>query len=633
MLSSDLYETREEAQIKNEKMEIEAKLSLRQDIIKQELEIWHLDLESCLDKIRENNGDSEYNKHLNMVARAKEQILKIFVGFKRYITAELSDYSLEKYSKVVSFIDEVIPEKITQLMSSGFLTIVKNNVPRSDRLLDFSCQEIRDAILTEVEIIKNKAIDKKSKELEEKYNCDSVKMARLNEFKTKLTDENFDSSLSSDVQKEKYKLRAKNFGIVLYAEPEFYNSELSKLSSLPDGILKHIHINVDKNVVLEELKAFLGATYNIFCEKVVVGHEHGSNNGKCHFQCCVFGQKEVHKTFSPFVLLIPVENSIMPIKLLGMFQKVRNPHAIINYCKKENDFAIWETEVKTRKKNDSIENCFYHDIEKFMEGDGAEFVKSMMTVGGRITRDALFMGKHIEENFNKYLKSKPLPEFNWIYPTVFSEEKHQNKHYKIAIDEWLKFECYPIQDRRKALFLYSERGFGKTEFAKRLVPDEAYYIYCRASLDGRQFKEKEKTAKLVILDDITYSPRDIELWKALLSGQETNINTKYCNEHFKHGLPTIVLTNDYNTFLEWTSHDMFKNQCYFVTIDEMIIPADITEHLKFHKQHLFINDRQREDVNEFLRKKTERKDEKSENLTVDQIKKTALKLLFLVDKK
>ena len=42
--------------------------------------------------------------------------------------------------------------------------------------------------------------------------------------------------------------------------------------------------------------------------------------------------------------------------------------------------------------------------------------------------------------------------------------------------------------------------------------------------------------------------KDREMWKALVTGEPTSIREAYCNEEFKHGLPTIITTNNYKMF-------------------------------------------------------------------------------------
>jgi len=123
------------------------------------------------------------------------------------------------------------------------------------------------------------------------------------------------------------------------------------------------------------------------------------------------------------------------------------------------------------------------------------------------------------------------------------------------------------------LFLVSvERGLGKSEFAKRLVPHESYYIYCRNSLDAAEFIRKESTAKLIILDDVSYIGNEKEMWKALVSGETVNINTKYHNFKWKGGVPCIVLTNELSTAHFWITTEAFKTQCCFVNVRNYLGP-------------------------------------------------------------
>ena len=120
-------------------------------------------------------------------------------------------------------------------------------------------------------------------------------------------------------------------------------------------------------------------------------------------------------------------------------------------------------------------------------------------------------------------------------------------------------------------------GVGKSYFARNLVPEisicnSPYYVYCRGTLDASEFIRKDKTAKLVILDDVNYITNDIEIWKALTVSEPTNIRTPYHNTPWKHSLPCIMLSNNIKTLKFWMEAEDLKSRCVFIGIDFYIGP-------------------------------------------------------------
>lgn len=72
-------------------------------------------------------------------------------------------------------------------------------------------------------------------------------------------------------------------------------------------------------------------------------------------------------------------------------------------------------------------------------------------------------------------------------------------------------------------------------------------IICRNTFKKEDFAKP--FADILILDDMLFvDSKDREMWKALVTGEATSIREAYCNEDFKHGLPTIITTNNYKFF-------------------------------------------------------------------------------------
>lgn len=166
------------------------------------------------------------------------------------------------------------------------------------------------------------------------------------------------------------------------------------------------------------------------------------------------------------------------------------------------------------------------------------------------------------------------------------EELYEKYEY---IYKWFNKYCLPEGEfRRKALFLFSfTGGYGKSYFARGLVPElglcnSPYYVYCRGTLDASEFRLKKKFAKLVIIDDVGYVDKDMEIWKALAVGEPTNIRTPYHNLCWNKSLPCIFLSNNKKTFLYWVTNEDLKSRCVFVSIDDYIGPPG-TENKTYQK--------------------------------------------------
>ncbi|MGI4813925.1 MAG: hypothetical protein ACRYGG_11430 [Janthinobacterium lividum] len=344
------------------------------------------------------------------------------------------------------------------------------------------------------------------------------------------------------------KFDGQTIGLVIYGDDSFYSNMPAENGDL--------HINISKEQVGSKCINYLQELTSKIVESGIIGHEHGSINKKCHYQCAFKFSSRICRDIKPFSF--DVEGT----RLLCMAQSIRNPHAIWNYCQKE-DTDPWTFGKFSQQAPD------WHSIAENESLSQDDLVNALVQVD---PKHFLTFGDRIIKNYTSLIQSPNIPPFQWTFPehltqVVFNVPKQTEVLFRnsiIRIRHWFESFCLKDHIRRQALFIASEdRGLGKTEFAKRLVPHDAYFIYCRANLRGQEFETKEKTAKLIILDDISFVDGDKEMWKALISGEPVIIRTAYCNISWKGGLPCIVLTNSKSTANYWLRSQEFRTQCLF----------------------------------------------------------------------
>jgi hypothetical protein len=116
--------------------------------------------------------------------------------------------------------------------------------------------------------------------------------------------------------------------------------------------------------------------------------------------------------------------------------------------------------------------------------------------------------------------------------------------------------------------LYSEeRGVGKTSLAKSFVyNNQNWIIHCRNKFNADQFKLIEE-AKLLLIDDFNFDPKiHHECFKALVTSEPTGIRDAYLNLQFKHGLSTIICTNDTKFYEYFLKSPDFQHGCMFCDV-------------------------------------------------------------------
>lgn len=388
------------------------------------------------------------------------------------------------------------------------------------------------------------------------------------------------------------KSNAKSFGFVMFMEDNSDGSHipLSKSDALL-GLLKELY---DKGVGLKgELLDY------------VIGHEHGDKNGNCHFQIYLKFSEKVRKQIKPGSF---VKNEV---KLLYMSQTSKTPEKLRNYCKKDKDYIedFPGKSLKNILKEKGILNEAmdlddpYNYILNKKDLDSEKIIdvfKSCTITDHKKT--FLCNMKSIIENYNTFIKKDNEElEFAWHFPEhmiyYIRENTDENDIIGIVYSklfDWYNENCLKEGFfRRKALFLFSLKGgLGKSCFARSLVSedntfDSPFYIYCRGTLDAQEFIKKKETARLVILDDVNYVMKDIEIWKALTVSEPTNLRTPYYNMQWDKSLPCILMSNNVKTLKYWMETEDLKTRCVFIGINFFIGPPG-TDKENYHVVDSFV---------------------------------------------
>jgi hypothetical protein len=360
---------------------------------------------------------------------------------------------------------------------------------------------------------------------------------------------------------------AKSFGVVIHGDNLMYSTDIEAN--------KGIHIPLTNELMMAILEHFTKALIpKGKVKQMIIGHEHGDINGKCHFQCYVELINDTNITISPFKIIYD------GVTLLGMSQVAKKKNALTTYCMKSNDF------VKLRK--DEELKTFYK-LDK--NGQPTDKVDPWKMVVNNPTlmdtkeatklllqyepRHVITMFRNIQYALANILKPE-LPTFQWNSLPEEVVEKHPiilrwfNDHVRHSIVD----DDPTIIVRRKALMLYSgERALGKTMFAKSLVNHPDYYVIFRNTFTEQS--TQGKTPRLLILDDMTsYNVDTIEMWKALVSSEPTSIRAPYNNFEWKYSVPVVLTTNNIFMFNSMKKHPAFKDQVVFVEISSYLGPEN-----------------------------------------------------------
>ncbi len=407
------------------------------------------------------------------------------------------------------------------------------------------------------------------------------------------------------IQKDPKQSAAAGIACIIYMSDKHYTPE-EMLNT------ENKHFIHDKTVMFDLLYTFFVQKYGYKKEEIsniVVAHEHGKENKRCHMQCAVFFYKPCRKTIYPHVITLTHDGVTAEYLIMGQF--CRNKNGLSIYCQKDGEFIVMrelEIDVKSRaatELNELAVNLYT------ATGTPHEIVKSLIVSNPGAT---LKMFSNIDRYLTKY-HAPELPPFKWTIPEhILNSDRESFKCIVQHIKENFIQENVP---RRMALIILSQKNMGKTMFVQSLVPHPDYLLYIRANMNADSFKNVS-SARLLCLDDFgTFDKTQIEQFKGILSAQTVGVRAAYLNQNIP-SLPCIFLTNNYDLAMYvFNATEHFGGRFNIVELQDYdkdyLGPAGTRKHefskvdiSKMHLSERFLHNAKLKDM-EYQLKKNEKK--------------------------
>lgn len=369
-----------------------------------------------------------------------------------------------------------------------------------------------------------------------------------------------ESEISDNKYNEMKNNKSKSIGVVMYLENKKYDNDKEKNTSI------HIPECSSPSFLAKVIKYIFENIYEINILELIMGHEHGEKNKKCHLQIIIIFEKTFRKIMKPGALKIKYDDKT--ICLIYMQQKTKNAYALKNYCKKERDATIVKKNEITKFEL-SDENPFEYiknNYNKITINEGREKI---------LEYDAEFYFKNsnnIETALKKIIVEEPPEPFSWMPIPEYLKKYYltDGSNFYDVFNKWFQMYCINGDklDRKKALCLYSaKRSMGKSYFVRHLVSDEKYILEFNNTLCFKKNINKG-IYKLLLLDDMKIiNQANKEMWKSLVASEPTTLRGAWLNEEFNERLPCIITTNDIEMIKIFRDDKLFNTQVIIIEIE------------------------------------------------------------------
>ena len=407
--------------------------------------------------------------------------------------------------------------------------------------------------------------------------------------------------------------------LIIYADFSFYSSSESVNQTLH---LPGVTNNEYRTVYLKLIETLFKSKYQCQPSRIVIGHEHDTK-GKCFLQVCCIFPSIFQKTLKlgSFTVESSYYNLLNGVTFYFMKQKARYTSAINQYIRKGGDyFTSGNSEEETSSSFRSKQNKRKKQMTLFSQN--TPFINNRETGSSslilhrtnEITQDENVNNNMVVELDDIDEGLTPLPSFSWVpNESVFTDYPFIKKWYELyAIPENLR--------KRKALLLYSDcPSLGKTEFAKKLVNNEAYFAIMQDKFQNVVIKTPPK---LGILDNLTCLPFNHQTFREIITGQRALVNENEMNFYWPYEIPWIITTRNWDLVKFLYKSDEFNKFIMFVEIRDYLGPKG-TEPEGMNETEAWFS----KDTWNFLKKEEEKRKENNEtenkiehnNISLDEI--------------
>ena len=404
--------------------------------------------------------------------------------------------------------------------------------------------------------------------------------------------------------------------LIIYADSSFYSSSESVNQTLH---LPGVTNNEYRTVYLKLIETLFKSKYQCQPSRIVIGHEHDTK-GKCFLQVCCIFPSIFQKTLKlgSFTVESSYYNLLNGVTFYFMKQKARYTSAINQYIRKGGDyFTSGNSEEETSSSFRSKQNkrkkqmTLFSQNTPFMNNRETKSSSLILHRTNEITQDENVNNNMVVELDDIDEGLTPLPSFSWVpNESVFTNYPFIKKWYELyAIPENLR--------KRKALLLYSDcPSLGKTEFAKRLVNNEAY---CAIMQDKFQNVVIKTPPKLGILDNLTCLPFNHQTFREIITGQRALVNENEMNFYWPYEIPWIITTRNWDLVKFLYKSDEFNKFIMFVEIRDYLGPKG-TEPEGMNETEAWFS----KDTWNFLKKEEEKR--KENNKTENEIEHNNISL-------
>ena len=397
------------------------------------------------------------------------------------------------------------------------------------------------------------------------------------------------------------KLCCKSLGVVIYMDKSRYTNN-------PEED-EHIHFPYNNKVFgLVVLKWFETLVFDKKPKELIVNHEHGDINRKCHKQIYLKFDSKIQCHVKPSYFDLDGK------RYLCMGQAAMSDVKLRQYCMKKDQatkerFFAFDFSAKL-KINEYVEAVARDGLNELNEAQikaKDETFKKILEVEKlddetyfKLFEEAGYHAQEImirdRENILKFRQAydnlkAPQIQFTWHFPQYAIDYMNSHDDFLTKVYErcynWFKRYClnnnpddHSIGTRKKALLIYGLRHKGKTTFIKSFIEDintDVYksplIVYCRQNMAAKNFIEKEKTAQLLILDDLHFISKQKEMIKALMVGESVNIESKHVDNYiWTKNLPCVILTNNGYVYNYLTTSEEFRTELYPIAVSSYLGP-------------------------------------------------------------